>query len=138
MPPTASTMPATPETAVVSLLPPSPFPSMTAKPSPAEYTLLAFTVHADSTSAMRPTAGSPMEFMMTAMSPWPVTMASAAPASSATSAAGMTPTMHESTASLRVRAKRAKSPAVAPANANSPTAMLTPAMRPMASAGSGT
>ena len=65
-------------------------------------------------------------------------MASAAPASSATSAAGMTPTTHDSTASLRVRAKRAKSPAVAPANANRPTAMFTPAMRPMASAGSGT
>ena len=75
---------------------------------------------------------------MTAMSPWPETMASAAPASSATSAAGMTPTTHDSTASLRVRAKRAKSPAVAPANANRPTAMFTPAMRPMASAGSGT
>ena len=69
MPPTASAMPAIPETAVVSLLPPSSLPSITAKPRPAEYTLLAFTVHADSTRARRPTAGRPMEFMMTAMSP---------------------------------------------------------------------
>lgn len=137
MPPKASAMPAMPATSVVTLLPLSSRPSMTAKPRPAEYTLLAFTVQADSTRARSPTAGRPMEFMSTATSPSPVTMAKAAAQASATRAAGSTPTTQDSTASRRVREKRAMSPAVNPAKANSPMARFTPVRKPMASAGAG-